>query len=169
LVGVVDRLELGVACGTERDGSPSGSISRSKIAELDEWMLAGELGILLGLLLPNRVTGPGVTLSAAGGNPWGNPAYPVDVETCGCVPGVVYLSGLVACLEGFVGVAFGTLRVEDIIGEAAGDEERGTDAIGTAACLLAEIGDDELGSGGVWEISEAGFDIVEILDNGPKM
>ena len=33
-----DRLEPDVACGTERDGSPSGSISRSKIAELDEWL-----------------------------------------------------------------------------------------------------------------------------------
>jgi len=112
-------------------------------------MLVGELGILLGLLLPKRVTPPGDKLSAAGGNPCGNPPYPVDVEPCECVPGVVYLSGLVACLEGFVGAAFGTVSVADIIGDAAGDEERGTDAIGIAACLLDEIGDDELGGGGV--------------------
>lgn len=40
LMGVVkfDKLEPGVACGTESDGSPSGSMSRSKIAELDEWL-----------------------------------------------------------------------------------------------------------------------------------
>lgn len=131
-------------------------------------MLVGELGMLLGLLLPNRVTPPGDKLSAAGGNPCGNPAYPVDVEPCECVPGVVYLSGLVACLEGFVGVAFGTLRVEDIIGDAAGDEGRGTDAIAAAAWLLAKIGDDELGSGVVWEVSGAGLDTVEIVDNVPK-
>jgi hypothetical protein len=128
-------------------------------------MLVGELGMLLGLLLPKRVTPPGDKLSAAGGNPCG---YPLEVKPCEWVPGVVYLSGLVACLEGFVGAAFGTVSVADIIGDAAGDEERGTDDIGTTACLLDEIGDDDLGSGGVWEFSEARLDTVEIVENVPK-
>jgi hypothetical protein len=120
-------------------------------------MLVGELGMLLGLLLPKRVTPPGDKVSAAGGNPCSNPPYPVDIEPCECVPGVVYLSGLVACREGLVGAAFGTLRVEDIIGDAAGDEGRGIDDIGRVYCLLGEIGDDGLESGGVERFREQGW------------
>ena len=103
-------------------------------------MLVGELGMLLGLLLPNRATPPGDKLRAAGGKPDGNPA-------CGCAPDAAYLSGLVACLDGFVEVAFGTLSVEVSIGDAAGDEEEGIGVAVGSVCLLTAIGDDELGGG----------------------
>lgn len=119
-------------------------------------MLVGELGILLGLLLPNRAAVPGNRLRAAGGNPDGKPA-------CGCAPDAVCLSGLVACLEGFVGAAFGTLSVEVIIGDAAGDEDVGTGVAVGNVCLLAAIGDDELAGGGVCEISGCGLDTVDIV------
>lgn len=116
-VFVEDRRGLeavGAACrGTESDGRPRGSISRSKIAELDECMLVGELGMLLGLRVPSREfpPPPGERLNAAGANPDGSPAR--WCEPAPAFVDVVVLSGLVACLEGFVGVAFGTLRVAE--------------------------------------------------------
>ncbi|KIM28176.1 hypothetical protein M408DRAFT_8865 [Serendipita vermifera MAFF 305830] len=119
-------------------------------------MDAGELGILLGLLLPNRGTLPGDRLRAAGGKPEGKPA-------CGCVPDAVCLSGLVACLDGFVDAAFGTPNVELMSGDVAGGEEEEVEVAAGNVGLLAAIGDDELGSGGgVCEISGGGLDTVDI-------
>jgi hypothetical protein len=84
-------------------------------------MLVGEEGMLLGLLVPKRTIfadKPG----ASGGNPDGNPA-------CGSlIAGAAGLSGFVACLDGFVGVAFGTFSVAEVGGDAINveGEPRGT-------------------------------------------
>jgi hypothetical protein len=86
-------------------------------------MLVGEEGMLLGLFVPKRTMfadKPG----ASGGSPDGNPA-------CGCgslIAGAIGLSGFVACLDGLVGVAFGTFSVAEVGGDAINveGETRGT-------------------------------------------
>ena len=56
--------------------------------------------------------------------------------------------------------------MESIIGETAGDEDRGIEFAGRVACLLDEIGDDELlDSGGLWKVSGGGLDPVDIVNN----
>lgn len=58
-------LARGILCGSrgfpgwdDGEGGRSGSMSRSKIAEEDEWMLVGLLGILLGEPNPNALASP---------------------------------------------------------------------------------------------------------------
>lgn len=77
--------------------------------------------MLLGLFVPNRAILADKP-EASGGSPDGKPA-------CGSfIAGAAGLSGFVACLDGLVGVAFGTFRVAEVGGEAINVEgdTRGT-------------------------------------------
>lgn len=69
-------------------------------------MLAGELGMLLGLLVPKRPT-PGDRPDKEGASPEGRPACGLVVEIAEC------FSGFVVCRAGFAGVDLGTFNVAD--------------------------------------------------------
>lgn len=128
-------------------------------------MLVGEDGMLLGLLVPSLAIFA-ERPEATGGKPEGSPAYGSFTAR------VVGLSGLVPCLEGLVGVAFGTLSVaeavvEDINGEGEfiGDAEIAGDAdeAGRVVCFASEkrFGDGTVG-GGVKDLDGA-LDVADIV------
>ncbi|CAG8729642.1 15094_t:CDS:2, partial [Acaulospora colombiana] len=91
----------------------------------DTHMLVGELGMLLGLLLPNRVTPLGDKLRAAGVNPEGRPARLLLPSVSPGDPALEDLSAFdvaAAWRDGFVGFLCGTAGGEALTVTAALDE-----------------------------------------------